>query len=267
MFVTSLLLGLVGVFCILDSRLLGRLNFERPLITCTIVGLLLGDLSTGLAIGASVELMSLGLVVIGAAAPPDMNMAAIICSAFAILTDASIETALALAIPIAVLGQMLGVVMRTILSNFTHVADAAIAQGNFRRARSMHIVWGTLLYSLMYFVPIFLAVYLGTDFVQKLVEVIPTWLTDGLNLGSKFLTAYGIALLLSSMLNKSLTVFFLLGFFLVGYMGLNITAIAIFAVILAIILSGLKFRGGAVATTNGAPADDEYDPLEDDDDL
>ena len=29
MFVTSLVLGLVGVFCILDSRLLGRLNFER----------------------------------------------------------------------------------------------------------------------------------------------------------------------------------------------------------------------------------------------
>ena len=38
MFVTALLLGLVGVFCILDSRILGRMNFERPLITCTIVG-------------------------------------------------------------------------------------------------------------------------------------------------------------------------------------------------------------------------------------
>ena len=35
MFVTALLLGLVGVFCILDSRILGRMNFERPLITCT----------------------------------------------------------------------------------------------------------------------------------------------------------------------------------------------------------------------------------------
>lgn len=32
MFVTALLLGLVGVFCILDSRILGRMNFERPLI-------------------------------------------------------------------------------------------------------------------------------------------------------------------------------------------------------------------------------------------
>ena len=133
MFVTALLLGLVGVFCILDSRILGRMNFERPLITCTIVGALLGDLQTGLTLGASIELMSLGIVNIGAAAPPDMNMAAIICAAFAILTDASAETALALAIPIAVLGQMLGVLMRTILSNLTHVADRAIAEGKFRK--------------------------------------------------------------------------------------------------------------------------------------
>lgn len=267
MLITSLILGLVGVFTILDSRLLGRLNFERPLISCTIVGLLLGDLQTGLAVGASIELMSLGLVVIGAAAPPDMNMAAIICAAFAILTDASVETALALAVPIAVLGQMLGVVMRTILSNLTHVADKAIDEGNFRKARSMHIVWGTLLYALMYFVPIFLAVFLGTDVVQKLVEVIPGWLTDGLNLGSKFLTAYGIALLMSSMLNKNLTVYFLLGFFLVGYQGLNMTAIAIFAAILAFILSELRFRGSAPAMAGAAVANADYDPLEDDDDL
>ena len=89
--------------------------------------------------------MSLGIVNIGAAAPPDMNMAAIICSAFAILTDASVETSLALAIPSAVLGQMLGVLMRTILSNLTHVAAHAIEDGKFARARSMHILWGTLL--------------------------------------------------------------------------------------------------------------------------
>ena len=69
MFVTALLLGLVGVFCILDSRILGRMNFERPLITCTIVGALLGDLQTGLTLGASIELMSLGIVNIGAARP------------------------------------------------------------------------------------------------------------------------------------------------------------------------------------------------------
>ena len=51
-----------------------------------------------------------------------------------------------------------------------------------------------------------------------------------------------------------------------GYLGLNITAIAIFACIIAIVLTGLKFRGGAAAASaSGAPVADDYDPLEDDD--
>ena len=45
----------------------------------------------------------------------------------------------------------------------------------------------------------------------------------------------------STMLNRDLTVYFLLGFFLVGYLGLDITAVAIFAAILAVILTGLKY--------------------------
>lgn len=123
MLVQSIGLGLIGVFCILDSRLLGRMNFERPLIVSTLVGLVLGDMEKGLIVGASLELMSLGLVNIGAAAPPDMNMASIIATAFAILSNANAEAALTIAIPISVLGQILGILMRTILSNLTHVAD------------------------------------------------------------------------------------------------------------------------------------------------
>ena len=34
----SIILGLIGVVCILDSRILGRLNMERPLFTCTLGG-------------------------------------------------------------------------------------------------------------------------------------------------------------------------------------------------------------------------------------
>ena len=84
----SIALGLVGIMCILDSRLLGRMNFERPLIVRTLVGLVLGDLEKGLLVGASLELMSLGLVNIGAAAPPDMNMASIIAVSYTHLTAA-----------------------------------------------------------------------------------------------------------------------------------------------------------------------------------
>ena len=181
---------------------MGRLNFERPLIVSTLVGLALGDLEKGLIVGASLELMSLGLVNIGAAAPPDMNMASIIATSFAILSNANAEAALTIAIPISVLGQMLGILMRTILSNLTHAADKFIEQGKFNQARRIHIFYGTGLYALMYFIPIFMAIYFGTNLVTQVVEAIPQWLTDGLTVASKILPAYGFALLLQTMLTK-----------------------------------------------------------------
>ena len=108
--VSAILVGLVAVFCMLDSRLLGRLNFEQPLVGATLVGLVLGDPATGLAVGAATELVSMGLVAVGAAVPPDMVLGGIVAAAFACLTDASVETAMTIAIPIAVLGQLLGIV-------------------------------------------------------------------------------------------------------------------------------------------------------------
>ena len=127
----------------------------------------------------------------------------------------------------------------------------------------MHIVWGTVLYSLMYFLPIFVAVYAGTDVVQAVVNMIPEWLTNGLNVASKILTAYGLALLLSMMINKGMTVFLILGFMLASYLGLSVIAVSIFGGILALILMGFKFAGGQLATAGAA--DPDYDPLEDDD--
>lgn len=262
--VSAVLVGLVGVFCMMDSRLLGRLNFEQPLIGATLVGVVLGDVPTGLAVGAATELVSMGLVQVGAAVPPDMVLGGIVASAFACLTGASAETAMTIAIPVAVLGQLLGIVFRSIIVVLGHVADDAIEKGQFKKATSMHIVFGTILYSLMYFLPIFVAVYVGTDVVQAVVNMIPDWVTNGLNTASQLLTAYGLALLLSMMLNKGMTVYLILGFMLASYLGLSVTAVAIFGVILAVILVSLRFRGGSELATEGGAASD-YDPLEDDD--
>jgi mannose/fructose/N-acetylgalactosamine-specific phosphotransferase system component IIC len=257
----SIALGLIGVFCIMDSRLLGRMNFERPLIVSTLVGLVLGDLEKGLLVGASLELISLGLVNIGAAAPPDMNMASIIATAFAILSKSNAETALTIAIPISVLGQMLGILMRTILSNLTHTADKLIIQGKFANARKVHILYGTLLYALMYFIPIFLAIYFGTDLVKQIVDMIPEWLTNGLTVASKVLPAYGFALLLQTMLTRKMVPFLLLGFLVTAYSGLNITGVAAFACIVAFVMAQI---GNNHSSQQGNQAAAEPDPLEDD---
>ncbi len=258
----AVLIGLVGIFCILDSRLLGRLNFEQPLITSAIVGLLLGNPTAGLASGATIELMSMGLVQVGAAVPPDMCMAGIIATAFAILTSADPQTAVAIAVPIAVLGQLLGVLFRTVIAGLGHAADAAIDEGEFKKVTNYHIVWGTVLYSLMYFIPIFLAIYLGTGFVQNLVDAIPAWFTNGLDFAAKLLTAYGLALLLSMMMNKGMMAFFLVGFFVCAYGGLSVTAISIFGVLVAIILTTLRFGKDSRPALG---SDEDHDSLEDDD--
>ena len=66
----AIAVGLVGVICIMDSRMLGRLSLERPLIGATMVGIVLGDIPTALAAGATLELMSIGLINVGAAMIP-----------------------------------------------------------------------------------------------------------------------------------------------------------------------------------------------------
>jgi len=267
MLLNALLVGLVGVFCMLDSRLLGRLNFERPLIGATLVGIILGDLQTGLLVGATLELISLGLVNIGAASPPDMVLGSIIASAFTILTGASPETALTVAIPIAVLGQLLGILLRTILSSLTHHADHLIEEGKFKGAVRTHILWGTLLYSLSYFIPIFVAIYFGTGLVETVVNAVPAWLTDGLTVASKILPAYGFALLLDTMMTKKNVIFMLAGFFIAAYLSLDITAVSILAVIIAFILMDVKYNHPSGVPVGQSASQEEFDDLDLPDDV
>lgn len=259
MLVKSILLGLIAVFAMLDSRLLGRLNFERPLIVGTMVGLVLGDLEKGLMVGAAIELISLGVVNIGAAAPPDMTLGAIIATAFAILSDTNAETALTIAIPIAILGQLLGILVRTGLAGMTHRADRLINDGKFKQVQHIHIIWGMVLFSVMYFIPVFLAVYFGTDLVKSIVDMIPDWITNGLKLASKLLPAYGFALLLQTMLSKKMIPFLFLGFLITAYSGLGITGVALFSCIVAFVM--YQIQSNKSGGSGNGPGD--IDPLED----
>ncbi|BDR60066.1 PTS mannose/fructose/sorbose/N-acetylgalactosamine transporter subunit IIC [Lactobacillus xylocopicola] len=260
MFWKALIVGLIGVFAMFDSRLLGRENFEQPLIVSTLVGLALGDLSKGLLVGATLELVSLGIVQVGAAVPPDMVLGSVVASAFAILSHTTAQAALTVALPVAVLGQLVAIVVRMLFSSFNQLADRAIDAGKFRKARSYHIVYGPVLYGLLYFVPVFLAIYLGTDIVSGFVRMIPAWLTNGLTLASKILPAYGFALLMSTMIDKKNAVYLFLGFFIAAYGKMSVISVAIFAVILAIILN--KFMGNENSAAAPASNSNDLDDLE-----
>ena len=112
--VHALLLGLLGGIGIWDSRIGGMWMLDRPLVLGPIVGLILGDFKTGIIVGGSLELIMMGIVGIGSATPPDTVSGAILATAFAIVSKLDVSAAVALALPIATLGQLVGIFIRTI---------------------------------------------------------------------------------------------------------------------------------------------------------
>lgn len=183
MLIKAILLGLVSLVAVVDSRLIGRQNIGRPLILSTLAGLVLGDMKQGIILGASLELMSMGFVAIGAAGPPNMQLGSVIATAFAILSGATTEEALSLAIPVF-LAVYLGI---DLVSNFVDSIPEVITKGltvsgNLLSALGFAMLLSTMLSKKMfpYFMLGFLIVaYSGLDLVGvTLFAIILAYILD-----------------------------------------------------------------------------------------
>lgn len=146
MLLTATLLGLIAALGILDGRLLGVSMIDRPLVMCALTGLVCGNLHEGILIGATLELIFLGNVAIGAAHPPDIVPGSVLATAFSIMSGRGPEAALTIAIPVSMLAQTLGILVRVVNARFGHLADRYAAQGNTRMVGLMHLAGPTLLY-------------------------------------------------------------------------------------------------------------------------
>lgn len=65
--------GITGMGSVLDEA-----QTQRPLVACTLVGLVLGNLTTGVILGGTLEMMALGWMNVGLAMAPDTALASII---------------------------------------------------------------------------------------------------------------------------------------------------------------------------------------------
>lgn len=228
----ALALGILAGLAQWDSRMFGQNMLDRPLVTGPIVGLLLGDLQTGIIMGGSLELIWMGIVNIGGATPPDMVTGGILGTAFAILSGLDEATAIAVALPIALLAQSLGIFARIINSTFNHKADTFALEGNYKGIE--RLLWsGAAVFFLISFVPVFLGVYFGADVVQNIVAVIPEKLLTGLKMSSGLLPALGIAILMRFIYDKTSAPFLFLGFVLVAVLGMSMISVSIIGAVIA----------------------------------
>ncbi|EAA6550920.1 PTS sugar transporter subunit IIC [Salmonella enterica subsp. diarizonae] len=231
----ALLISLWVVIAICDDQTF-QFHISRPLITGPVIGLILGDLHTGLLVGGTVELMFLAIIFVGTAVPPNHTIAATLGTVLAVSSGGNIEIAIAAALPVALIGQMMDTLQNTVINVFyLHRVDSAVTRNDMRGVVRNNLIFPLLTNIILWGLPVFIAVYLGTQTVLDLMAMVPEKVIKGLAVGGGLIGAVGFALLLRSIKAKHVWPMFLIGFVLSSYFKLNLIGISVLAFALIIL--------------------------------
>lgn len=252
----ALIVGLILGALWFIEKFFGTCMVIRPLVVSPLVGLALGDMQTGILVGATLELVFMGAIQIGGAVPPDALVGAGLGTAFAILTNQGAEVALTLALPIAILAQSIKVLLFIVRSGFMTPAMKYAEAGDIKKMKLLNY-GGLLLQSFMYFAVAFAAIMFGSAAVEAFVNNIPETIMQGLTVAGGLLPAVGFALLLLPMMNVKNVIYFVFGFILISYLNLPIMAVTICGLLLAFIITYEK--GSFCAETAAVSNDGEED--------
>ena len=107
-------------------------------------------------------------------------------------------------------------------------------EGKDKEITILHFGLWFVHYALYALIPFF-AVLFGSDAVQRILEMIPDVIMNGLTVAGNMLPAVGMAMLLQMLWNNKIAIYFLLGFILVAYLDLPLIAIAVLGTIIAVV--------------------------------
>ena len=140
MSITVLQALLITLFCIISNLMFpllgdigGYFGLGRPLIAGTITGLILGDVKTGMMIGASLNAVYMSSQAVGNVMSTDVTMAGYIATALSMAGSNDPAMALALSIPIGLLGSMLFTMQNAVSVFFSHKCDEYAAKGQVKK--------------------------------------------------------------------------------------------------------------------------------------
>ena len=258
----ELLLGLIAVigWC---EYVDGINKSTRPIIMCTLTGLVLGDLAQGVTIGGTLELATMGMMGIGISIPINITIAGVLGAGFAIAGGLSAEAAVALAIPV-------GIVFRLLEHVATTGYDLVAAKMLFdhperntpqRVTQAFWLIFG--LSCLFMFLTVFLSLLVGADAVANVANAIPENIMNAIGTGTNLLAALGFAMLFNLTQSPKTLAFFFIGFVLASYLGMPTMGIAIIGAGAAAI--AYFFTGNEQAGSSASDDDvlDDFDALAD----
>ena len=247
---------LAGVEGILD-----QFHFHQPVIACTLIGLVTGNLLPCLILGGTLQMIALGWANVGAAVAPDAALASIASAIILVLGGqgkAGVTSAIAIAVPLAVAGLLLTIIVRTLATGIVHIMDAAAKEGNFRKIEMWQYI-AIIMQGLWIAIPAGLILAIGAGPVKEMLTAMPVWLTDGLAIGGGMVVAVGYAMVINMMATKEVWPFFAIGFVLATISQLTLIGLGAIGISLALIYLALSKQGSG----NNGGGSNTGDPLGD----
>jgi len=265
MIIEASLIGLLCYLGALSSPWLfglpgGWYLISRPLVSGMLVGLILGDVKTGIIIGVAVQAVYIAMVTPGGSMPADLNFVAYPAIALGILSGKGPEVAVALAATIGIAGTILFNAMMVLNSYWNHRADVALEKGDERGIYFNSAIGPQAMNFVLRFVPTFIAVYFGAQYISGFMDSLPKIVLSTMNVLGGILPAVGIAILLKQIIkNYTMLIYFLVGFICIVFLKLNMVALVIVGSLLALIHYNYKPEAPqAVAARKVDDDEDEF---------
>ena len=246
--------ALLGFFACLSSMpgmggtVLGNYTLGRPLVGGLVCGIILGDVQTGILVGAAMQVLYIALVTPGGTVSADVRAVSYIGIPLTMIAvksmgiDAGSAEGLALATSFGSMVGTLGTVLfygtSTINLAWQHIGWQAVEKGDFKKLYVVDMVLPWISHLICSFIPTLIMCKMGAPMVELIKTYLPM---DGLAMQTLFtvgslLPAVGVAILLKQVVTKALDfVPFFFGFALSAGMGLNLIGAAIVGGMFAIV--------------------------------
>lgn len=243
MLIQAILVSIVAFLASVDEQLFGASMMARPLFTGMLVGLIMGDVTTGVIVGAALEAMFMGSIMVGSAVPPEVYASSTLAIAIAIHSGTGAGAAVALALPLSVFLQMWRNFCYAIPGSWAgEKIQQAVEHRDLKKANLLHLTVVPLALGIPSALLVFVSLYFGADGINAALNAIPQVVLDGFNVAAGVLSCVGLALLIKIMSNNKILPYLFLGFIAVIYLGMDVIGVAAAGLCIALIaVSNMKF--------------------------
>lgn len=261
----------------MGGTVIGNYTLGRPLVGGFLVGLIMGDVTTGILAGAAIQVVYIALVTPGGTVSADVRAISYIGIPLSILAihqmnltgTAATSMATTLGATVGTLGTVLFYGTATLNLVWQHIGWKAVEKGDFKKLYLVDMGLPWISHILCSFIPTFIITLMGSQMVDLIKSYLPM---DGIAMKTLFtvgslLPTVGIAILLKQVVNKPVDLLtFLFGFTLAACMGLNLVGAAIvggFFAVMTYNIRMLQIRKPAAVAAGDTPSVLEDDDEED----